>query len=106
MKLEDIVTYAYTNVPFYMNLLEQCHREGRLITDKMQEFPVFDKSMITDWRDLQAMQYVFGQQKDLFSAFTSGSTGECLEIKWDQCDYIASMLPLWIKAFMRKKAIL
>lgn len=84
-KFNDIVSYAYTNVPFYINL-----------TRAEQDIPVIDKSMIEDERDLMAVQYTYGHQKDMVKVETSGSTGKCMEIYWDKHEHNKSMLPLWI----------
>jgi phenylacetate-CoA ligase len=99
-KLHNIVKYAYTNVLFYMNILEKLKKEEREakldIPKNINEVPVISKMMIEDEREIMSIEYMYGHEKEKMKVETSGSTGKCMEIFWDKKDYIASMLPLWL----------
>lgn len=89
-KLEKIIEFAYTNVPFYIYA-----HQG---IPEMNKAPVIDKSMIKDVEDLTSFQYARWNipSMDTFKTQTSGSTGKCMDILWEKDDYKTSMLPLWL----------
>ena len=93
MKREDIIRYAYERVPFYSQLRNKARGDG---------YPVIDKHMIlNDTNRLFSPEYFSELFADkLERVFTSGSTGDCLEILWRKDQNIRSLLPLWN---MRKK---
>ena len=88
MKREDIIRYAYEKVPFYSQLMGKARDDG---------YPVIDKQMIlNDTNSLFSPEYFSELFADkLERVFTSGSTGDCLEILWRKDQNTRSLLPLW-----------
>lgn len=102
-KLEKIVVSAYTEVPFYMNLLYECNKDIEDILDEdFGNLPFTEKNKIVEYSgDVISARYIPKYlSKELLFSRTSGSTGKYMDIYWAKDDFTKSMLPLWI---MRKK---
>lgn len=90
--------YIYKNVPVYYNLA----KELGIDPDKAKEFEDFsivNKNYMLKWGSgcispEHTMEYLQGK---LISCRTSGSTGQYLEILWDETDYKKSLIELWMK---------
>jgi len=100
-KLEEIVKYAYDKVPFYVKLLEELNLniEGNNFDEIWDKVPVIDKNMMLDCNSGSNMsaEYVYlSMTGKLIQISTSGSTGKCMDIFWDEKDIRKSLLPLWI----------
>lgn len=102
MVLDSIIRYAYDNVPFYIDIRKKnveldtylkLNNENELDLNK---FPIISKKDIQDGISMESIEYAFLKQDDIIKAFTSGSTGNFLEISWDKYDFNKSLLPLWI----------
>lgn len=84
-KFAKMIDYAYSYVPFYMRLEEKMHTKDTII----------DKKMIDDIGEFMSVKYLHTKNKDIIKLETSGSTGKCMDIFWDKCDYNESLLSLW-----------
>ncbi len=96
----EMVQYAYKNVPYYMELAQNCTMDLEQIDFK--QVPILTKqAAIRNIGQLLAPAYIIKQMRgQLLEYYTSGSTGECMEIFWDRAECIYSLLQLW---YLRKK---
>ena len=87
MKKEEIAKYAYENVPFYSDII----KEDNLPFD---EYPIIEKAQILKNKDrLFSPEYIRELNMDrLEHVFTSGSTGDCLEILWKKSQSMKAMI--------------
>lgn len=95
IKLKDVITHAYQTTPFYISLSEK-HDEINL--ESLVTLPVITKKdILTSRMPLQSMDYMYGLLSEaLINMYTSGSTGQCMEILWNKHDFNRSLIPLWI----------
>ena len=95
-KALKMAKYAYQNVPLYYNYAEKL---GKNIEQAVfEEIPVVDKSFfIEKGMSLLSTRYIskYLQGKLIYSR-TSGSTGKCTEVFWEEQEEIKSMLSLWL----------
>ena len=95
MRRDEIAQYAYENVPFYKELVNE-------EIGQWENYPVVDKRMVGQRMDaVFSAEYILDYLSDrLERVLTSGSSGDCLEIYWKKGQNIKSLLSLWAK---RKK---
>lgn len=102
-KLERIVKSAYSEVPFYMNILHERNKSiDDILNGDFESLPFTEKNKIVERSgDVISARYIPKYiSKELLFSRTSGSTGKYMDIYWEKADFTKSMLPLWI---MRKK---
>lgn len=107
-QLYEIVKYARENVPFYRNLYNERNVDVRMFQDieyftrNFRGLPIVQKDLYieTDYLTISDQCHDDLKKKRLISVPTSGSTGKCLKVYWNQSDYRKSLLPLWM---LRKK---
>ena len=96
-KIQEIVNYAYKNVQYYINRNDF---SGSVHTDKdWKNIPILTKNDVIMNQDsfisnLSIVKYINNQ---LRIEHTSGSTGKCLEVLWEESDYQRSLLPLYFR---------
>lgn len=97
-KLENIVRYAYTSSPFYMQVLQKDNKSLEQILKNWDEVSVVSKDAIVEGEQsiVPYSYYPELSKGKIAYAMTSGSTGKCLQIYWRKSDMNRSMLPLWI----------
>lgn len=99
-KLNDIVKYAYTNVPFYIQMAEERNLDFNKsdLSIEWDSIPLVNKNMLlnknSSFISAEYLKYLL--QDKLLMAKTSGSTGKCLDIYWHKRDFAKSLLPLWV----------
>lgn len=93
--LKNITTHAYATSPFYIGLSEEY---AEIVQDSFETLPIVTKQeILTSRLPLQSMDYMHGSlSEDLINMYTSGSTGQCMEILWNRYDFDRSLVPLWI----------
>ncbi|MBQ3545605.1 MAG: phenylacetate--CoA ligase family protein [Lachnospiraceae bacterium] len=102
-KLERSVKSAYSEVPFYMNLLYESNKSiDDILSGNFEDLPFTEKNKIVEHSgDVISARYIPKYlSKELLFSRTSGSTGKYMDIYWAKDDFTKSMLELWI---MRKK---
>lgn len=99
-KIKDIVKNAYTEVPFYVNIMND-DRQSK-VQIRFENIPFTDKNTIIQSGDsmIAASYLPLFMARKLKYDRTSGSSGKYMEIYWDKKDYMKSMTPLWL---LRKK---
>ena len=95
MTKEQIAVYAYQNVPFYQNLISEIPKD-------FEQLPVISKEQMIQelGRNLAPEYMVDYLTGKLDRVLTSGSTGQCMSIYWDEAQQKKSLMPLW---YLRKK---
>lgn len=98
---EKIARHAYLTVPYYKELFARNGIEAEKFDflNDWESIPLVEKEMvILHPSKLISEQYlgelVTGKLKRMH---TSGTTGTCLEIYWNNVDYIKSLIPLWLQ---------
>lgn len=106
--LLKVIKHASENVPFYIELYSKnkvnfnnlnCFDDFKEVINKL---PIVKKQVFldSDYSILSKKSLNKYNEKELISIPTSGSTGKCLNVFWDETDYKKSLLPLWM---LRKK---
>ncbi len=103
-KLDRIIRYAYSHVPFYIKLLDRYKENGDdcEIGDDIIDYakiPMIGKDDIINSEGILSSEYAHNREQDIIYSRTSGSTGKRIEIAWDKYDDNKSMLPLWIARY-------
>lgn len=96
-KIQEIVNYAYKNVQYYRDRSDSVN--GVLTEKEWQNIPILTKNEVVMNQDSlisnpSIIKYINNQ---LRIEHTSGSTGKCLEVLWEEGDYQRSLLPLYIR---------
>ena len=91
--LKDIIEYAYTNVPLYMNRII-----NNKIPDSIEDVPILRKNELNnDLNSCISNEYVMAMRNNkLMKVRTSGTTGITSEVFWDNKDNNRSLLSLWL----------
>lgn len=99
-KLEKIVDFAYENVRYYTSRNEIC--KDILLDKNWEKIPILTKNEVILNQDflISNPSIVKYANNQLRIEHTSGSTGKCLEVFWEESDYQRSLLPLY---FRRRK---
>ena len=95
--LNDLIEYAYTNVPLYMNRIINSK-----MPDRIEAVPILRKNELNvDLNSCISNEFVVDMIKGkLIRVRTSGTTGITSEVFWDNKDNNRSLLSLWL---LRKK---
>lgn len=96
--------YAYEKCEFYKKVRDDCRiKEG----DKLcwEDIPIVNKTMIQTYnRNILSEDYLVKQYKnELISISTSGTTGTCLDVKWNVEDANRSLSSLWLSRYSNIK---
>lgn len=103
--LFEIIYHACNTVPLY----KQLYSDFKIgFNDKYDLFHNFEKIPLITKNTLIESEYSCisknvierFRNNELIKIPTSGSTGKCLEVYWDESDYRKSLIPLWL---LRKK---
>jgi len=83
-KIQNMVSYAYKNVPYYKKMMNENHLHPSDITDfnNFQKIPILHKNQIR--QNLDALISTEVKMENIRKDFTSGSTGEPLVIYKDK----------------------
>ncbi len=99
-RLNDIVHYAYTKVPLYMEVassmdFEPCKMD---VTNEWEGLPLIKKNDMLLHRDacISIEHLPSLLRGSLMKVKTSGSTGKCLNVYWTLSDMRKSLMPLWM----------
>lgn len=88
---------AYQDSLFYRNFLKE---QGRDIDNlsEWEDVPIIQKKdmVMAKWPVVLPKYCALQGEGKLFREYTSGSTGQCLEIYWSKRDSTLSLLPLWL----------
>lgn len=103
-KIDNMIRYAYQEIPFYTLILNNCIQAGidfGIKDDKIDysKIPIIEKNDIINGLNLFSTDYILQHESDIIYSMTSGSTGKSIEIAWNRYDDIRSMLPLWIARY-------
>ena len=102
-KIGRVLLDAYNNTPYFNNIINDIVGEDEEITaDVFSRLPLFNKQTI---RDLGWLNFVSGEyldedyrllrRKNMRVERTSGTTGEPMQILWNQNDYFSSIMNHW-----------
>lgn len=98
-----MVRHAYRTVPYYRKKFEQ---NFKLFSDierdeGWESLPLTEKAEITMEQEQLISQEYLGAMitGHLIRSHTSGSTGTYLDVYWNQTDYTASLVPLWMERY-------
>jgi len=102
-KIGRVLLDAYNNTPYFNNIINDILGEDEEITaDVFSRLPLFNKQTI---RDLGWLNFVSGEyldedyrllrRKNMRVERTSGTTGEPMQILWNQNDYFSSIMNHW-----------
>ncbi len=96
-KLDNIVRYAYENVSYYSN-----REKINSIEEQWESLPILAKDEVVENQNLLLSNKCIAKylNNQLHMEHTSGSTGKCFEVYWEESDYQRSLLPLY---FNRRK---
>lgn len=102
-KIGRVLLDAYNNTPYFNNIINDIVDENEEISvDVFPRLPIFNKQTI---RELGWLNFVSGEyldddyrlirSKNMRVERTSGTTGEPMQILWNQNDYFSSILNHW-----------
>lgn len=92
----EIAEYAYKNCAMYNQLIEKFSGLS------WEELPIIEKDTILHSDYIIANDYLVKDYNDeLINLFTSGSTGHCLNVKWDKADANRSLSKLWFLRYFK-----
>lgn len=88
-KLDKILKFASTNVPFYQKYKQE---------NRLNDFNIVNKEDLisAESSNISVKHLLDYYNNKLVKKNTSGSTGQCMEITWSHVDRKKSLLPLWI----------
>ena len=92
-ELKEMIKYAYTNVPLYVNRI----KSGK-IPDKIEEVPLlYKKDLNMELDSCISNEYLMDMiNNKLMRIRSSGTTGIVSEVLWDNKEYNRSLLSLWL----------
>ncbi len=102
-RLQRILEYAYNEVPYFNNIINEHINSVEEITPKLiRRLPIFDKQTIKDlgWINFVSNRYLDNEFKPILKngarlERTSGTSGNPMHILWNQNDYFSSTLNHW-----------
>lgn len=96
MGKEEIATYAYENTEFYKEKWKDIMEEGNKWS--WDELPIVSKKELVHAgiQAVSAEYYAKFGRDDIITDYTSGSTGECMEVYTTHKEQIRALLSLWL----------
>lgn len=102
-KIKRVILDAYNNTPYFNNVINDIVDENEEITEKIfSRLPVFNKQTIRElgWLNFISGEYLDDEyrlirSKQIRVERTSGTTGEPMQILWNQNDYFSSIMNHW-----------
>ncbi len=102
-KIGRVLLDAYNNTPYFNNIINDLIGEDEEITvDVFSRLPLFNKQTIRElgWLNFVSGEYLDEDYRLLRSTNmrverTSGTTGEPMQILWNQNDYFSSIMNHW-----------
>ena len=99
--LSKIIKHASENVPFYRELYSKNKVDISVSDNQIEDIkkiPIVKKQSFleSDYSTISKESISKYYNNELISIPTSGSTGKCLNVFWDEVDYKKSLLPLWM----------
>ena len=94
-RLQDLLTHAWLNVPFYRSQIDGAGLNPRTATvDQLRSLPILEKATIQAESAKLLSRGVFPGQPGLITNHTGGSTGEPLTFYQDEEYFTGSMAEL------------
>lgn len=102
-KIERVLLDAYNNTPYFNNIINDIVDENEEISaDVFPRLPIFNKQTIRElgWLNFISSEYLdedyrLLRTKNIRVERTSGTTGEPMQILWNQNDYLSSIMNHW-----------
>ena len=102
-KIERVLLDAYNNTPYFNNIINDIVDESEEISvDVFSRLPIFNKQTIREigWVNFVSGEYLNDDYRLLRTPRvrverTSGTTGEPMQILWNQNDYLSSIMNHW-----------
>ena len=102
-KIERVLLDAYNNTPYFNNIINDIVDESEEISvDVFSRLPIFNKQTIREigWLNFVSSEYLDDDYRllrvpSLRVERTSGTTGDPMQILWNQNDYFSSILNHW-----------
>ncbi len=102
-KIGRVILDAYNNTPYFNNVINDIVDENEEISaDVFSRLPIFNKQTIRElgWLNFISGEYLDDEYrllrtKNMRVERTSGTTGEPMQILWNQNDYFSSIMNHW-----------